>query len=101
LFGEVYGKAAVKKTQVYKCYRRFLDTHMSVSDDPRCRLEVFFDAQDLVRCEFIPEGCPVNKECMSKSSVTSGDAVETSGKMGLKPRGEKVHGHSSRTNYTG
>jgi hypothetical protein len=35
-------------------------------------LEVFFDAQGLVHYEFIPEGSTVSKECMPKSSFSSG-----------------------------
>jgi hypothetical protein len=46
----------MKKTQVYEWHKRSDDGSASVSDDLRCGLETFFDAQGLVRYEFITEG---------------------------------------------
>jgi hypothetical protein len=35
---ESYGKAALKKTQVYEWRKHFRDGHARVNDDPRCGL---------------------------------------------------------------
>jgi hypothetical protein len=49
----------MKKMQIYEWHKRFCVDHASFNNDPCCG---FFDAQGLVRYQFIPEGRTVNKE---------------------------------------
>jgi hypothetical protein len=38
MVGEAFGRAALKKTQVYEWHKHFRDGRVSVHDEPRCRL---------------------------------------------------------------
>jgi hypothetical protein len=49
LLEEACCKAAMKETRVCEWHKHFYD-------GPHCRLELFFNAQNLVHYEFIPEG---------------------------------------------
>jgi hypothetical protein len=61
---DVYDKVAMKKMQVYEWHDRFLDGRARV-----LRAVGFCDAQGHAHCECSPEGCAVNREIMSKSSM--------------------------------
>jgi hypothetical protein len=57
---EAYGKAAMKKMQVYEQHKCFHGGCASVNGDPCCGLEVCFDAL-VLSTEYVPEGQTVDK----------------------------------------
>jgi hypothetical protein len=73
----------MEKTQIYEWHKRFCVDHVSFNNDPCCG---FFDAQGLVRYQFIPEGCTVNKEMYIEilRRLRNAEMKEPSRKKGMK-----------------
>ena len=61
-----YGHQALSRSNVFRWYGRFRDGREDIEDDPgsgrptECRNVIFFDWQEVIHKEFVPEGVTVN-----------------------------------------